>query len=101
MYTIPYGGNSSIINSCSSNGNFLRLKSAFILATPVIFANLLLMMVMGIIARAIPQMNILMVSFVVNIGVGLFVFTVTSTEFFNSAFRFYTEKLGEWFNLIN
>lgn len=62
--------------------------------------NVLIMCVLGIIARFVPQMNVLMVSFVVNIGLGLLVFMSCSTEFFQVGFRLYTEKLGEWFQLI-
>jgi flagellar biosynthetic protein FliR len=70
--------------------------SSLLLATPFIFMNLLITMVLGIVSRMIPQMNVLMVSFVVNIWVGLLVFWVCSNEFFKVAFRIYTEKLGEW-----
>ena len=41
-----------------------------------------------------------MVSFAVNIGLGLLVFAATSDEFFNVAFKLYTQKLGEWFQFI-
>ncbi len=74
--------------------------SAFLLAIPILFTNVLMTMVMGLIARSIPQMNIIMVSFVVNIGSGLLVFFLIFTEFFNSAFKIYTELLGQWFNYI-
>lgn len=75
-------------------------QSAFLLATPILFTNLLLNLVMGIVARTIPQMNILMVSFVVNIGVGLLVFFAISEEFFHVAYKMYVDKLGEWFQFI-
>jgi len=74
--------------------------SSILLAGPLIFTNLLIMCVLGIIARTVPQMNVLMVSFVLNIGVGLFVFSVGADEFFHMAFKIYTDKLGEWFALI-
>jgi flagellar biosynthesis protein FliR len=80
-------------------------KSIFIaglmLASPLIFINVLIMSVLGIIARTVPQMNIIMVSFAVNIGMGLLVFAATSDEFFQVAFKFYTDKLGEWFQFIS
>lgn len=59
--------------------------SGILLASPLIFINILLMSVLGIIARTVPQMNIIMVSFAVNIGMGLLVFTATSDEFFHVA----------------
>jgi flagellar biosynthetic protein FliR len=74
--------------------------AAFLLATPILFTNLLLNMVMGIVARTIPQMNVLMVSFVVNIGIGLIVFFAISEEFFHIAYKMYVDKLGEWFQFI-
>jgi len=74
--------------------------AAIMLASPIIFTNMFLMAVLGIIARTVPQMNVLMVSFVVNIGMGLLVFAATSDEFFNVAFKMYTEKLGQWFNFV-
>ena len=58
------------------------------------------MVILGIIARMVPQMNVLMVSFVVNIGMGLLVFVAGSDEFFQIGFKLYTEKLGEWFKFI-
>jgi flagellar biosynthetic protein FliR len=58
-------------------------------------------MILGIISRMIPQMNVLTVSFVVNIWLGLFVFWACSDEFFQVAFKIYTEKLGEWFRFVS
>jgi flagellar biosynthetic protein FliR len=75
--------------------------SSILLAAPAIFVNLLIMGVLGIIARTVPQMNVLMVSFVINIALGLLVFLSTSAEFFNLAFKSYTEYLGKWFAIVN
>lgn len=75
-------------------------QAALLLATPILFVNVLLNMVMGIIARTIPQMNILMVSFVVNIFIGLVVFIAISGEFFEIAYSMYIERLGEWFQFL-
>jgi flagellar biosynthesis protein FliR len=74
--------------------------SAVMLASPLIFINVLIMSVLGVIARTVPQMNIIMVSFVVNIGMGLLVFISTSNEFFTVAYNMYIEKLGDWFQFI-
>jgi flagellar biosynthetic protein FliR len=83
----------------------LFFKSAFsasiLLAGPLIFANLLMNLVMGIVARSVPQMNVLMVSFVVNIGLGLLLFLGISEEFFQVSFDLYVEKLGDWFQFIS
>ena len=74
--------------------------ASLMLAGPMIFINMLIYSVLGVIARTVPQMNIIMVSFAVNIGVGLLVFFSISDEFFRIAFKVYTEKLGEWFQFI-
>ncbi len=74
--------------------------SALLLASPLIFTNMLIMTVLGIIARTVPQMNVIMVSFVVNIGLGLLVFAASSSEFFRVAFKLYTDKLGDWFQFL-
>lgn len=74
--------------------------SALTLAAPLIYTNMLIMTVLGIISRTVPQMNVLMVSFVVNIGLGLLVFLATSDEFFHVAYQDYVKELGQWFLYI-
>ncbi len=82
----------------------LFFKSAFsasvLLAGPLIFANLLMNLVFGIVARTVPQMNVLMVTFVVNIGLGLLLFLGIAEEFFQVSFDLYVEKLGDWFQFF-
>lgn len=82
----------------------LFFKSAFsasiLLSGPLIFANLLMNLVMGIVARTVPQMNVLMVSFVVNIGLGLLLFLGIAEEFFQVSFDLYVEKLGNWYQFL-
>ena len=82
----------------------LFFKSAFsasiLLSGPLIFANLLMNLVMGIVARTVPQLNVLMVSFVVNIGLGLLLFLGIAEEFFQVSFDLYFEKLGEWYQFL-
>ncbi|OFZ22424.1 MAG: hypothetical protein A2202_03705 [Bdellovibrionales bacterium RIFOXYA1_FULL_36_14] len=74
--------------------------SSLLLASPLIFCNIFIMSILGIIAKLVPQMNIIMVSFVVNIGLGLLIFLSCSDEFFQVAFKIYTDGLGEWFQFI-
>lgn len=74
--------------------------SSLLLASPFIFANLLVMCVLGIIARTVPQMNVLIVSFSVNIGLGLLVLLLTVNEFFTTGFSLYTEYLGQWYGFF-
>ena len=75
--------------------------SALLLASPLIFTNMMLNVVMGIMSKTVPQMNVIMVSFVLNIGIGLLVFAATSEEFFQVAYRMYTESLGKWFQFVS
>ncbi len=83
----------------------LFFKSAFsasvLLAGPLIFANLLMNLVFGIVARTVPQMNVLMVSFVVNIGMGLLLFLGIAEEFFQVSFDLYVEELGKWYQFFS
>ncbi len=83
--------------------NFFKsiFLSGLMLSSPLIFTNLLIMAILGIIARTVPQMNVLMVSFVINIGLGLLVFFSIHYEFFNVAYKLYVDKLGQWFQFIS
>ncbi|MGB0454046.1 MAG: flagellar biosynthetic protein FliR [Bacteriovoracaceae bacterium] len=76
------------------------LLSAIVLASPLIFTNVLISCLLGVIARTVPQMNVIMVSFVINIGLGLLVFIAISNEFFEVAFNMYVNKLGVWFRML-
>jgi flagellar biosynthetic protein FliR len=75
--------------------------SGLMLSTPMIFINLVINAVMGIASRAVPQMNVIAVSFAINIGLGLLVFVAGSDEFFQTCFKIYTDKLGIWFQLMS
>jgi flagellar biosynthetic protein FliR len=74
--------------------------ASLLLASPIVFSNLIIMCILGVIARTVPQMNVLMISFVVNIGIGLFVLSLSSSEFFYKSFQVYSEHLGKWFLFI-
>jgi flagellar biosynthetic protein FliR len=56
--------------------------TSFLLASPILFSNLILNVILGIVARAIPQMNVLSVSFIINIGLGLLIFYAKVMNFF-------------------
>lgn len=53
------------------------------LAAPVMVALLLTSVVLGIMARAFPQMNVFMISFPLNIGIGFVVLGLTLAMFFH------------------
>lgn len=74
--------------------------SSFILATPIIFMNILIAIIMGIVSRFVPQMNILIVSFSIYIGVCLFLFYMISNEFFHYAYKVFLKYLGDWFQFV-
>ncbi len=76
------------------------IKMALLLSMPILVTNLLINSVLGIVARFVPQMNVFMISFVVNIGFGLMVFYFIGQEFFYYSYQMYVEKLGDWFNFV-
>ncbi len=76
------------------------IKMALLLAMPILVTNLLINSVLGIVARFVPQMNVFMISFVVNIGFGLLVFYFIGQEFFYYSYQMYVDKLGDWFNFV-
>ena len=76
-------------------------NTAILLAMPLIVTNLVVMTLLGIIARAVPQMNVLMVSFVLNISLGLFVFILSGEEFYRASVNFYSNFIGDWLAFIS
>jgi flagellar biosynthesis protein FliR len=64
------------------------------LAAPVMAVILFTQMAMGILAKAVPQVNILMTSFPLTIGVGL-IFLGFSLDFFHPYFRSLFEETGK------
>lgn len=73
------------------------------LAAPVMVALLLTSVVLGIMARAFPQMNVFMVSFPLNIGLGFMVLGMTLLLFFHVleiAFGNLTGQVATLFKLL-
>jgi flagellar biosynthesis protein FliR len=56
---------------------------ALLMALPIIGALFMLSVAMGLMAKAAPQMNLLMVSFPIQIALGLFMLTITIPALFN------------------
>lgn len=82
---IPLGGwhlNSEIVSFLIKGTADIMILGIRI-AAPVMVALLLTSVVLGIMARAFPQMNIFMVSMPLNIGLGLIVLGLTVTIFFH------------------
>lgn len=63
------------------------------LAAPLMAAFLLLTVVLGVLARAMPEMNVLMASFPLRVGLGFFI----AATFLPSLSGF-TRELGDWLN---
>lgn len=76
-------------------------NTAIILSMPLIVTNIVVMTLLGIIARAVPQMNVLMVSFVLNISLGLFVFILSGEEFYIASINFYSKFIGDWLTFFS
>lgn len=73
------------------------------LSAPVLVVILLVNLTFGVLARAVPQMNVLAVSFSVNIVVGLFIALVSLPGFVNlvgAAFESYTPELLRFMRLF-
>ena len=76
-------------------------NTAILLSMPLIITNIVVMTLLGIIARAVPQMNVLMVSFVLNISLGLMVFILSGEEFYLASINFYSKFVGDWLKFIS
>jgi flagellar biosynthesis protein FliR len=102
FFTVNFGHGDKLLKTPEYFVLFFKsaFSSAVLLAGPLIFANLLMNLVFGIVARTVPQMNVLMVSFVVNIGMGLLLFLGIAEEFFQVSFDLYVQNLGNWFQFL-
>lgn len=73
---------------------------AIMLSAPVLFTNILLNFILGIISRVVPQINVIMLSFVLSIFVGLCVFLLIGEEMYQVVFENYIKILGDWFLFV-
>ena len=103
FFSLQFGNIERMFNNTEYFINFFKaiFASSLLLASPIIFTNLVINCVLGFIARSVPQLNILMVSFIVNIGLGLLVFASISDEFFLTGYKIYTEYLASWFQFVS
>ncbi|MDH4469160.1 MAG: flagellar biosynthetic protein FliR [Bacteriovoracaceae bacterium] len=74
---------------------------ALMLASPIIFINILLNLVLGVVGRFVPQLNIIAVSFSVNILAGFIVLMVASSEMITMGGKYYTDYMAKWFQILN
>lgn len=73
---------------------------SIILATPLVIVNIIQTLVMGILVRMVPQINILSIGFIINIGIGLLAFLCISNEMFGKSIDIYTKELGYWYKFL-
>lgn len=73
---------------------------AIMLAAPVLFTNILLNFILGIISRVVPQINVIMLSFILSVFVGLCVFYLIGEELYAVTFEQYLKILGDWFLFV-
>jgi flagellar biosynthetic protein FliR len=69
------------------------LTFALRMAAPLLAACLVLTVVLGVLARALPEMNVLLMSFPLRIGLGLLM-AATMMPYMNA----FTARLGDWMN---
>lgn len=106
MYLSFWGINLSTIGSIKFSYSTIYeiFNSIFIsgvlISIPIMIVNILVTIIMGISSRMIPQLNVLVVSFIVNIGLGLFVFCIISDEFFTVCYEMYKKQLEIWYMMI-
>lgn len=102
FYSINLFGLGHLIQTPAFYLEFFKsiFHSTLLLSAPILFTNLIINFVMGILAKMVPQINILMVSFAVNIGAGLFVMILVNEEFFYTANQIFVEHLGRWFQFV-
>lgn len=74
--------------------------TAIMLSAPILFTNIMLNFILGIISRVVPQINVIMLSFILSVFVGLCVFFMIAEELYSVAFDQYIKILGEWFLFV-
>ena len=73
------------------------------LSAPILVVMLLINLTFGVLARAVPQMNVLSVSFTTNIFFGLLIVLISLPGFVNmvsGAFEAYTPELDRFMRLF-
>jgi flagellar biosynthetic protein FliR len=73
---------------------------AIMLSAPILFVNLVLNFILGIVSRVVPQLNVIMFSFIISSVSGLIVYVMIGSELYTVALDSYIKYLGEWFQFI-
>lgn len=97
---IQYPFNATFINDIL-NFFYDIFLSSLLISIPFIFINMAMLFLLGVIARAIPQINVLVVSFALSIILGITSYYITFEELSQKVFEDYTHYLGLWFNFMN
>lgn len=73
---------------------------ALLLASPIIFCGIGFNLVLGLLARMVPQVNLLMMSFMMTILIGLLAFFIIYEDWMLHLQEQFFEFLGHWFQWI-
>ncbi len=105
---VPMAG-VKILNMSGEMGQYLiRMTSEVLLmgiklSAPVAIVIFIINLTFGVVARAVPQMNVLVVSFAANIMIGLFVSLVSLPSYINMvefAFETYTPEILKFMKIL-
>lgn len=105
---VPLGA-STLLNASEGLYHFIIKVSSEVLilgiklSAPVLVIILVINLTFGVLARAVPQLNALVISFAANIIVGVFVVIISMpayTSMVNSAFEGYAAELAQFMKLF-
>ncbi len=105
---LPFAG-SKILMMNEGMGNYLIRMTAEVLtlgvklSAPILVVIFIINMTFGMLARAVPQLNFLVVSFAANIIIGMFIVIISLPAFMsmvNTAFDTYTPEIMNFMKLL-
>jgi len=71
-----------------------------LLAAPVLFTNLCINLILGVLSRVVPQINVILISFILSVSVGILTFYAVSDELFKAGMEHYNDGIKLWYQLI-
>lgn len=77
------------------------ISSTFLVSLPIASLNIITNIVLGIMSRLIPQLNVLMLSFSINIIMGLILLFIYNNEIIYFIHQFYIEMIGYWYLMVS
>ncbi len=73
---------------------------SLLLASPIVFCGVGFNLLLGLLARMVPQINLLMMSFMITIVLGLVVYFFIFEDWVLTSVEHYTNYLGLWFQWL-